>query len=136
MIGHRIKYKKQCNGTNDYKVLYWPQVSNDNVGDGNECTLCYASFSMFNRRHHCRQCNTLCCSKCSTNRKLIDNVMKRVCDTCYENEGDLCIEFTIDGLEMDEMYDIIVESKNKYNIYSMESMISSKTEYHMCSMYR
>ena len=52
------------------------------------CTKCKtAKFSMFNRRHHCRKCGALCCSKCSKRRALVvqvsTNRLQRVCDDCY-----------------------------------------------------
>ena len=31
-----------------------------------DCSVCHASFSLFNRRHHCRACGCLVCDKCSS----------------------------------------------------------------------
>ena len=45
-------------------------------------------FSVFNRRHHCRKCGALVCSKCSRKRALVvqvsTNRLQRVCDDCYD----------------------------------------------------
>ncbi|KAF7283085.1 hypothetical protein GWI33_001491 [Rhynchophorus ferrugineus] len=55
-----------------------------------ECMCCKSvSFSMFNRRHHCRRCGRLVCSSCSKKRMIVPNyedILVRVCIDCY-NEG-------------------------------------------------
>ena len=53
------------------------------------CTKCKSEkFSLLNRRHHCRKCGALVCSKCSRKRALVVQVstkrLSRVCDDCYE----------------------------------------------------
>jgi hypothetical protein len=48
--------------------------------DSENCNVCDAEFSMFNRRHHCRQCGLLICNDCS-----IMNGSLRVCYHCDEN---------------------------------------------------
>lgn len=47
-----------------------------------ECNVCHARFSIFNRRHHCRRCGALICSKCSANRRPQGDGMVRMCDQC------------------------------------------------------
>lgn len=52
------------------------------------CSL--VSFSMFNRRHHCRRCGRVVCAACSPNRKILDEskgVSVRVCTTCYDHQS-------------------------------------------------
>lgn len=50
------------------------------------CNLCYANFSLFKRRHHCRHCAKIFCDKCVNHKlpipklKYKENV--RVCNTC------------------------------------------------------
>ncbi|KAG8225133.1 hypothetical protein J437_LFUL006157 [Ladona fulva] len=44
------------------------------------------SFSMFNRRHHCRRCGRVVCGACSTRRLKVEGylgVPVRVCDDCH-----------------------------------------------------
>ncbi|KAK9880596.1 hypothetical protein WA026_011836 [Henosepilachna vigintioctopunctata] len=60
-------------------------VQNNEVS---ECMCCeIVTFSMFNRRHHCRRCGRVVCSGCSTKRMLVDfygDIPVRVCKNCYE----------------------------------------------------
>merc|ERR1719229_903269 len=55
---------------------------------------CESKFSFVNRRHHCKYCGILVCTKCSVhklpsqshqNMDKRDAVMVRVCDNCYES---------------------------------------------------
>lgn len=52
------------------------------------CMLCHTAFGVFTRRHHCRECGKVFCSKCSDHtlelphRGLYEKV--RVCNTCYD----------------------------------------------------
>lgn len=50
------------------------------------CNLCYANFSMFKRRHHCRHCAKVFCSKCVETKlpipKLKYKEPVRVCNSC------------------------------------------------------
>jgi len=50
------------------------------------CTLCNASFSIFNRRHHCRLCGILVCNNCSKHRMRVGGKQEpqRVCTRCVE----------------------------------------------------
>jgi hypothetical protein len=54
------------------------------------CMICKASFGLFKRRHHCRQCGAVCCGECSSNRKFLESsrsgAPKRVCDTCFDKD--------------------------------------------------
>lgn len=56
--------------------------------DSDECMICYNSFSVINRKHHCRSCGGVYCQTHSS--KLIPlvglGIMEpvRVCDNCYE----------------------------------------------------
>jgi len=54
--------------------------------DHNNCTLCNAQFTVFFRKHHCRNCGALVCSKCSGQKARLavaDGGQARVCNTCY-----------------------------------------------------
>jgi hypothetical protein len=37
-------------------------------GDSDVCNRCHESFTLFNRRHHCRHCGKLFCNACCSNR--------------------------------------------------------------------
>eukprot|EP00735_Rhodelphis_limneticus_P014967 TRINITY_DN908_c0_g1::TRINITY_DN908_c0_g1_i2::g.16091::m.16091 TRINITY_DN908_c0_g1::TRINITY_DN908_c0_g1_i2::g.16091 ORF type:complete len:664 (-),score=187.68,sp/Q69ZL1/FGD6_MOUSE/31.84/3e-51,sp/Q69ZL1/FGD6_MOUSE/28.76/7e-21,sp/Q69ZL1/FGD6_MOUSE/43.48/4e-10,FYVE/PF01363.16/1.7e-18,FYVE/PF01363.16/4.2e-14,FYVE/PF01363.16/1.1e-20,RhoGEF/PF00621.15/2.3e-35,RhoGEF/PF00621.15/4e+03,PH/PF00169.24/1e-06,PH/PF00169.24/0.0063,FYVE_2/PF02318.11/0.02,FYVE_2/PF02318.11/0.0019,FYVE_2/PF02318.11/0.00011,zf-B_ len=45
------------------------------------CQICGGEFSMFHRRHHCRQCGRVICGPCSNNK---DTAGNRICDDCRE----------------------------------------------------
>ncbi|ORX42535.1 ankyrin [Piromyces finnis] len=51
------------------------------------CNSCKSKFSLFNRRHHCRNCGKVFCSRCSNYQfKLKSNSQPlRVCKDCYKN---------------------------------------------------
>lgn len=54
------------------------------------CMQCKGKFSLLNRKHHCRQCGSIVCGKCSTQRKFMESsrtgTPKRVCDTCFNSD--------------------------------------------------
>lgn len=39
--------------------------------DGVACSVCGDSFSISRRKHHCRNCGSLCCQRCSPHRYLL-----------------------------------------------------------------
>lgn len=56
------------------------------------CQLCPNTFTMVVRRHHCRNCGTLCCNECSMKRVPLfpegpvgnkPAELQRVCDACF-----------------------------------------------------
>ena len=55
--------------------------------DSSTCTICFNSFSLFKRRHHCRNCGNVVCAEHSSKRMIVPTVhtrnKQRVCDTCY-----------------------------------------------------
>lgn len=52
------------------------------------CMLCECKFTLFHRRHHCRNCGTLACSHCCSTKKAVPNLdiadRVRVCIDCSE----------------------------------------------------
>ncbi|KRT81270.1 hypothetical protein AMK59_5262, partial [Oryctes borbonicus] len=60
-------------------------ISDDNV---TECMCCYQiTFSMFNRRHHCRRCGRVICWNCSLQKMFVESygdIPVRVCKDCYK----------------------------------------------------
>ncbi len=58
-------------------------VNDEKAGN---CSSCDASFSFFNRRHHCRSCGRLCCITCVPTRCYLpgypENAPQLVCSKC------------------------------------------------------
>jgi len=56
-----------------------------------DCSVCRVQFTLFFRRHHCRQCGNVVCATCSSNRMVINyynkKQMERVCDICFQKSG-------------------------------------------------
>lgn len=59
-------------------------IQNDEVV---ECMCCrQVTFSMFNRRHHCRRCGRVVCYNCSLKRMFVPSygdILVRVCSDCF-----------------------------------------------------
>lgn len=60
--------------------------------DGECCTLCRVVFGVVQRKHHCRNCGEVMCSKCSSKVSTIPRFgierEVRVCDSCFEKLRD------------------------------------------------
>ncbi|KYR02877.1 pleckstrin (PH) domain-containing protein [Tieghemostelium lacteum] len=56
--------------------------------EASKCMFCNDSFTIINRRHHCRNCGKVVCGSCSSGKKLIPNIKKnkpvRVCLFCFD----------------------------------------------------
>ncbi|XP_064604534.1 FYVE, RhoGEF and PH domain-containing protein 2-like isoform X2 [Liolophura sinensis] len=51
------------------------------------CMICSSAFTTFRRRHHCRACGIVVCSKCSSKKVTLtydDKGSNRVCDNCHK----------------------------------------------------
>jgi hypothetical protein len=75
-----------------YKINQVPNWVPDTARS--DCANCRKDFSLFRRRHHCRQCGNLFCDDCSSRTKNLthpahrdandtDSGPFRVCDNCY-----------------------------------------------------
>jgi len=51
------------------------------------CQICKKSFSMFKRKHHCRDCGGVVCGDCSRGQLLLEGKMQRACDRCKAASG-------------------------------------------------
>ncbi|XP_052894153.1 zinc finger FYVE domain-containing protein 26 homolog [Anopheles moucheti] len=55
------------------------------------CMCCRRTFSMLNRRHHCRRCGRVVCHACSKKKLQLpsyyEDVAVRVCDDCWRNRA-------------------------------------------------
>jgi len=72
------------NGTVKWKIDWLPEwVDGDSVP---QCTHCNGSFTMFNRKHHCRLCGHVFCDKCTSTRATIKHLGHhepvRICIKC------------------------------------------------------
>ncbi|XP_044742406.1 zinc finger FYVE domain-containing protein 16 [Chrysoperla carnea] len=55
--------------------------------DTNNCMHCGFKFTVIKRRHHCRACGMVLCSKCCNMKAKLEylgNIVSRVCVQCYE----------------------------------------------------
>lgn len=104
-------------------------VSRDFWMPDHSCRVCYecdSQFTIFNRRHHCRLCGRIFCSKCTTNsvpapfssqRNSWDESEKiRVCNYCYKQWEQGIVTFDNGG-----------QVSNLERTMSTSSVASSKT---------
>ena len=65
--------------TDSHSAAVWTPDSH-----AKNCSFCNDKFSFVNRRHHCRRCGKLSCSKCSKYKlPNAESVMQRACKQCY-----------------------------------------------------
>lgn len=72
--------------TNEYAVSWMPDSASD------ICLVCEARFTTTNRRHHCRMCGILVCSKCCKDKTMIGHISatkkQKVCRHCSSKKQD------------------------------------------------
>ncbi|CAF3845484.1 unnamed protein product [Rotaria magnacalcarata] len=59
-----------------------------NDDDVNSCLKCKETFSVTQRKHHCRNCGNIFCDSCSSKTAIVAASSKkpqRVCDNCYKD---------------------------------------------------
>lgn len=50
-----------------------------------DCTVCRLPFNFMRRKHHCRRCGNVICSKCSAQKTELGNKRRRTCIECYND---------------------------------------------------
>eukprot|EP00606_Chrysophyceae_sp_TOSAG23-5_P000257 GSChrysophyteH2.ASY1.ANO1.352.1 assembled CDS len=74
----------------DSTVVNRPWVADHLV---NSCTRCCCSFSLLNRKHHCRCCGNIFCLSCSSESRIVAAISswqaQRVCINCAEKLDDI-----------------------------------------------
>ncbi|KNC56444.1 WD repeat and FYVE domain-containing protein 3 [Thecamonas trahens ATCC 50062] len=77
VLGRVFSWSLPDGGSSDY----W--VKDESV---KACTACALTFTLLERRHHCRQCGRIFCSACSSNKVPLQGKrgkLGRVCDGCH-----------------------------------------------------
>ena len=80
----------------------------------NNCSVCKDQFSMFFRKHHCRNCGSLVCNSCSPNQIIITFLSAypvRVCSPCYDKLSAENIQSNNDGGGNDDF--VFVPNRNR-----------------------
>lgn len=99
-----------CSGSRDPTMpLIVPSkaewVPNDKTSVCMNCQL--STFTMFNRRHHCRRCGLVVCAQCSPHKAIVQGygtLKVRVCNSCFPsitevNEALLTDQLTLDNVD-------------------------------------
>eukprot|EP00753_Platysulcus_tardus_P017861 PLAT6603.1.p1 GENE.PLAT6603.1~~PLAT6603.1.p1 ORF type:complete len:603 (+),score=216.03 PLAT6603.1:24-1811(+) len=84
VLGGKVIRSVSCGASHICATVATQWIDDD---DQKECMLCHSVFTLFNRRHHCRNCGGLFCASCSSKRlpllKLGMIRPVRVCDNCH-----------------------------------------------------
>eukprot|EP01083_Nonionella_stella_P217727 781489_1 len=108
-----------------------PGLSADWIPDDDapECMCCAAEFSFTTRRHHCRGCGVVVCSKCSRARAILRVPTQRLMRVCTGCQCEL--EHLRSGLDpqtaLDFIYQVVEPTKNETK-QSIIDLISSVKE--------
>jgi len=82
------EYYNQGNDRKEERDLAAPLMTPDDFSDGCMISNCGAKFTFLNRRHHCRYCGLLICSKCGKYRLASkmnsECIVKPICISCFE----------------------------------------------------
>ena len=82
--------------------------------DTSHCELCNATFTFWNRRHHCRICGRVVCDPCSQNRLFVPGYRgaARVCSSCFEVEMGQTTRVSLLGKELNKTKDSMQRKKS------------------------
>ncbi|XP_060519103.1 zinc finger FYVE domain-containing protein 26 homolog [Cylas formicarius] len=116
-----------------------------------ECMCCSnITFSMFNRRHHCRRCGRVICYTCSSKRMMVPtygDILVKVCSDCYaqtyriesevsETVSSKSLPADIWTLTSDPQYNKIVREEFSYEHTPNVFLCLSLMKFHsMCEEY-
>lgn len=85
------KMKKQINKENKEKEIIQNQAGAKKIwqqdSEVSQCNLCKKQFTIFRRRHHCRECLLIYCDDCSNHQGYSSEYGKllvRLCNNCFE----------------------------------------------------
>ena len=74
--------------TKDLDVIYAPLWYPDSFSQYCMGSNCDVKFNFFNRRHHCRHCGKLVCSKCSPDKLPMRNIYHKAGDNLNKNKNE------------------------------------------------
>ena len=85
IINYVKKYRNITITPRSLKPLTKDDNSWESDNSVDECYLCEKQFTVFTRKHHCRNCGKIICDDCSSQKIKFDNDTdaERVCDLCY-----------------------------------------------------
>lgn len=78
IIVKRVFVTDNSINNNDDKYLFYSKVGWVLNYKQRNCLICFSSFGLFNRKHHCRACGNLICNDCSRGRKLIYQLERKL----------------------------------------------------------
>jgi len=82
-LNHPSKRNLKLDESKDQGLVLWTP---DEWSD--QCYECTSKFSVVRRRHHCRSCGRVFCSKCRTQKITVPRLKQKkqvkVCNTCYD----------------------------------------------------
>ncbi|KAH9413573.1 hypothetical protein DERP_009274 [Dermatophagoides pteronyssinus] len=97
--------------------------------DGECCHRCRTSFTVMNRKHHCRHCGQVFCAKCSAKTSTIPKfgIEKevRVCDLCYDKINK---KIEIKTMPMNDLAENSAKAKGSANSSNPTTPTKTKTE--------
>lgn len=76
------------------------------------CMGCLTSFTMTNRKHHCRSCGEVFCKKCSSRKVKLGSSHVRVCDRCRTTKR---VSTAVLNLERDSVISLAERSSDEYS---------------------
>ena len=81
LVKNVLKSEKSRKGSVTYDAEEFAKRHKNEWIDSNtvkDCQKCAKPFTLTNRKHHCRDCGKVFCAKCSSNKLVINGILKRV----------------------------------------------------------
>ena len=90
-------------------------------GCASKCFACKTLFSISKRRHHCRACGNIFCSKCSDKRVFVNKLKLRVCTLCH-----IRLDVTMTNISLQEFLRKVTEyDEHDHGQYSSQGVVTS-----------